>query len=141
MMKTKIIELTSLGDERGGLVVLEQNKNIPFDIKRVYYLFGTKLGVSRGFHAHKSLEQVALCIKGSCSIILDDGFKRQNVVLNTASKGIYIKNNIWREMKNFSSDCVLCVFASELYNESDYIRCYDEFKKSKEGENLDNEIK
>ena len=135
------IYFDNLSDNRGDLYAFEENKSIPFSIKRVYFIFNVGEKIERGFHAHKSLEQVALCIKGSCSIILDDGFKRQNVVLNTASKGIYIKNNIWREMKNFSSDCVLCVFASELYNESDYIRCYDEFKKSKEGENLDNEIK
>lgn len=135
------IYFDNLSDNRGDLYAFEENKSIPFSIKRVYFIFNVGEKIERGFHAHKSLEQVALCIKGSCSIILDDGFKRQDVVLDTASKGIYIKNNIWREMKNFSSDCVLCVFASELYDESDYIRCYDEFKKLKEGENLDNEIK
>jgi dTDP-4-dehydrorhamnose 3,5-epimerase-like enzyme len=116
-----------LGDERGSLVALEANKSVPFDIKRVYYIFGTKEGVSRGFHAHRNLKQVAVCVTGSCRFVLDNGKKKEEVVLDDATKGLLIKNLTWREMYDFSPDCVLMVLASEYYNESDYIRDYDDF--------------
>ena len=115
------------GDERGQLVALEQNKNIPFDIKRVYYMYDTTPGVSRGFHAHKKLEQVLICVHGSCKVLLDDGVEKEIVTLDEPNKGLYISSNIWREMFDFSTDAVLMVLASELYDESDYIRNYDEF--------------
>ncbi|EKT63108.1 sugar 3,4-ketoisomerase [Providencia alcalifaciens] len=121
------IEFKKLGDERGSLVSLEQNKNIPFEVKRIYYIFGTKEGVSRGFHAHKNLEQVAICVKGSCRFLLDDGKNKEEIVLDDPSIGLYISNVTWREMHDFSEDCVLVVLASELYDESDYIRDYNVF--------------
>ncbi|HHR6080931.1 TPA: sugar 3,4-ketoisomerase [Providencia alcalifaciens] len=123
------IEFKKLGDERGSLISLEQHKNIPFEVKRIYYIFGTKEGVSRGFHAHKNLEQVAICLKGSCRFLLDDGKNKEEIVLNDPSIGLYISNVTWREMHDFSEDCVLIVLASELYDESDYIRDYNEFLK------------
>ncbi|CAG9434745.1 TPA: sugar 3,4-ketoisomerase [Providencia alcalifaciens] len=123
------IEFKKLGDDRGSLISLEQHKNIPFEVKRIYYIFGTKEGVSRGFHAHKNLEQVAICVKGSCRFLLDDGKNKEEVILNDPSVGLYINNVTWREMHDFSEDCVLIVLASELYDESDYIRNYTEFKK------------
>lgn len=123
------IEFKKLGDERGSLISLEQHKNIPFEVKRIYYIFGTKEGVSRGFHAHKNLEQVAICVKGSCRFLLDDGKNKEEIVLNDPSIGLYISNVTWREMHDFSEDCVLIVLASELYDESDYIRDYNEFLK------------
>lgn len=123
----KLIKLDLLGDERGSLISLEQKKNIPFDIKRVYYLFGTKNGVSRGFHAHKNLQQVAICVRGSCRFILDDGQSRESIVLDSPDIGLYIDNAKWREMHEFSDDCVLMVLASDYYDESDYVRDYDEF--------------
>ncbi len=127
MKLVNTIEFQKLGDERGSLVSLEQNKNIPFEVKRIYYIFGTKEGVSRGFHAHKNLEQVAICVKGSCRFLLDDGKNKEEVVLNDPSIGLYISNVTWREMHDFSEDCVLIVLASELYDESDYIRDYNVF--------------
>ena len=115
------------GDERGQLVAIEQLKDIPFKIERVYYLYETRDGVRRGFHAHKELEQILVCVHGSCKILLDDGNNKRDVVLNKPNEGLYIPNNIWREMYDFSSDAVLLVLASSLYNENDYIRNYDEF--------------
>lgn len=133
-MKIKLIDFQILGDDRGSLVALEKNKEIPFPIKRVYYLFGTKNGVRRGFHAHKSLQQVAVCISGSCSFLLDDGKEKKNVLLDTPNKGLFIEDMVWREMYDFSKDCVLLVIASELYDEGDYIRDYDEFMRISKNE-------
>jgi dTDP-4-dehydrorhamnose 3,5-epimerase-like enzyme len=127
MSLIKTIDFKSLGDERGDLVSLEGNKEIPFDIKRVYYLFGTEPCVSRGFHAHKNLQQVAICVKGSCTFVLDDGNERTEVLLNSPLKGLYIDSLKWREMHNFSDDCVLMVLADSLYEEADYIRDYGDF--------------
>lgn len=129
MSLIRFIDFKVLGDERGSLVALENNKNIPFEIKRVYYIFGTKENVSRGFHAHRDLQQVAVCVNGQCEFIIDDGKKRESVILNSPDRGIYIDNNKWREMHNFSKDCVLLVIASRYYDEEDYIRNYDEFLK------------
>ncbi|WP_201584115.1 WxcM-like domain-containing protein [Psychrobacter jeotgali] len=116
-----------LGDERGSLVALEGEKTVPFAIKRVYYIFGTQPGVARGFHAHRDLKQVAVCVTGSCRMILDDGSRREEFILDSPTKGVLIKDLVWREMHDFSEDCVLLVLASEHYDESDYIRDYDEF--------------
>jgi len=126
----KTISLKSLGDERGSLVALEGNKSVPFDIKRVYYIFGTKEGVSRGFHAHRNLKQVAVCVTGSCRFVLDNGKQCEEVVLDKSTIGLLIDNLTWREMYDFSPDCVLMVLASEYYDESDYIRDYQEFLKA-----------
>lgn len=115
------------GDERGQLVALEELKDIPFQIKRVYFMYDTKEGVRRGFHAHKNLQQILICIHGSCKILLDNGVEKKVVPLERPYEGLFIANNMWREMYDFSSDAVLLVLASELYNEDDYIRDYDEF--------------
>jgi dTDP-4-dehydrorhamnose 3,5-epimerase-like enzyme len=127
MNKFSVIELKLIGDERGSLISLEGNKNIPFDIKRIYYIFNTKKGVERGFHAHINLKQIAIAVKGSCTFVLDDGQKRKEVNLSNPNQGLFIEGLIWREMKDFSEDCVLVVLASEHYNEKDYIRSYDKF--------------
>ena len=134
MSLIKTISLKSLGDERGSLVALEGNKSVPFDIKRVYYIFDTKQGVSRGFHAHRNLKQVAVCVIGSCRFILDNGNQRDEVVLDKSTTGLLIDNLIWREIYDFSPDCVLMVLANEHYNESDYIRDYQSFIKEVENE-------
>ena len=134
MSLIKTIIFKSLGDERGSLIALESNKSVPFDIKRVYYIFGTKEGVSRGFHAHRNLKQVAVCVTGSCRFVLDNGKQKEEVVLDDATKGILIEEFIWREMYDFSFDCVLMVMASEYYDESDYIRDYQNFTKEVENE-------
>ena len=126
-MEIKIFDFQEHGDERGTLIALEEMKNIPFEIKRVYYMYDTKHGVRRGFHAHKCLKQVLICVKGSCTILLDNGHEKNEVVLDTPNKGLYIESAIWREMFDFSDDAVLMVLASELYDEADYIRDYDDF--------------
>lgn len=115
------------GDERGQLVALEEYKDIPFEIKRVYYIYETAEGVIRGRHAHKSLKQILICIHGSCKILLDDGYEKKEILLNNPCEGLYVSNVMWREMFDFSPDAVLMVLASEIYNESDYIRNYEEF--------------
>jgi len=125
----KKIKLKMLGDERGSMVVLESNTSVPFEIKRVYYIFDTKNNVSRGFHAHKELRQLAVCVSGSCRLLLDDGKSKKNIILNNPSEGLLIGNLIWREMHDFSSDCVLMVLANEYYDELDYIRDYEKFKE------------
>lgn len=122
-----LINFSIMGDDRGSLIALEGNKEIPFDIKRAYYIFGTKDQVARGFHAHKNLTQVLICVSGSCRVVLDNGKKKEEVVLDTPSQGLVIRDLTWREMHDFSSDCVLLVLASAPYDESDYIRSYDEF--------------
>lgn len=117
------------GDDRGQLVALEERKDIPFDIKRIYYIYDTLAGVRRGFHAHKNLQQILICVHGSCKIHLDNGFETEEVLLDKPTEGLYISNNMWREMYDFSPDAVLLVLASEHYDESDYIRNYDTFLK------------
>lgn len=121
------IDFQVLGDDRGSLVALETGKEVPFDVKRVYYIFGTQAGVARGFHAHKALKQVAVCVSGSCRFVLDDGKNKKEVLLDSPNHGLLIEHMIWREMYDFSEDCVLMVLASEHYDEDDYIRDYDVF--------------
>jgi dTDP-4-dehydrorhamnose 3,5-epimerase-like enzyme len=127
MSLVKLVDLPSLGDERGSLVAIEESKAIPFEIKRVYYIFKTQNGVSRGFHAHKRLKQLAVCVSGECRILLDDGKEQEDVWLDSPTKGLIIEGMTWREMHDFSEDCVLLVLANERYDESDYIRDYELF--------------
>ena len=126
-MEPRIINFQRHGDERGMLVALEENKEVPFAIRRVYYMYDTAEYVRRGYHAHKALQQILICIHGSCTIHLDDGKECAEVRLDNPCEGLYIANNVWREMYDFSEDAVLMVLASELYDESDYIRNYQEF--------------
>lgn len=123
----KLVDFMIKGDERGSLIAIEEGHNAPFEIKRVYYIFDTKKGVERGFHAHIHLKQIAIAVKGSCTFVLDNGKKREEIILDTPNKGLLIEGLIWREMKDFSSDCVLLVLASEHYDEDDYIREYNQF--------------
>jgi dTDP-4-dehydrorhamnose 3,5-epimerase-like enzyme len=123
-----LIEFKPLGDDRGQLFSIESNQNIPFNIKRVYYMFGMQNDVPRGFHAHKELQQFAICIKGSCKLVMDDGTTKEEVVIEKPNIGIVIDKLIWHEMHDFSEDCILMVIASDLYDESDYLRSYDDFK-------------
>ena len=117
------------GDERGQLIALEEFKDIPFKIRRVYYMYDTGEGVVRGCHAHKNLQQILICIHGSCKIKLDNGEETSIIPLDKPYEGLFVSNAVWREMYEFSPDAVLMVLASELYDESDYIRNYDEFLK------------
>lgn len=128
-MRTHRIKFQPHGDDTGTLVAIEECKDIPFKVKRVYYMYDTGKDVVRGRHAHKSLQQVLICVHGSCKIKLDDGKETEVISLNRPDEGIYLANNIWREVFEFSSDAVLMVLASDYYLESDYIRNYDEFLK------------
>lgn len=128
-MNYRLIDMKVFGDERGKLVSLEGNKNVPFDIKRVYYIFDTLPNQDRGMHAHKDMEQIIIAMDGACEFILDDGKTRESVLLNRPDIGLYIGKNMWREMTNFSYGCKLVVLASDYYDEKEYIRNYDEFLK------------
>ena len=126
-MDYELVKLRNFKDERGNLVTIEKDLGVPFDIKRVYYIFGNKSNLRRGFHSHKKLKQVLICVSGSCTIHIDDGYETKEVLLNDPTVGLFLDNNIWREMYDFSSDAVLVVLASEIYQEEDYIRNYEEF--------------
>ncbi|UUE10634.1 FdtA/QdtA family cupin domain-containing protein [Dickeya zeae] len=126
-MEIKLIPLQPHGDERGSLVSLEEGRNIPFEVKRVYYIFDTKEGVRRGFHAHKQLKQVAIAVRGSCRFLLDNGAERVEILLDNPAQGLLIESFMWREMYDFSDDCVLMILADQLYNEQDYVRDYQAF--------------
>ena len=128
------------GDDRGKLISLEGNRNIPFAIRRVYYIFGTESGVRRGQHAHKTLDQVLVCIQGNCDILLDDADKKEVIHLTRNNEGLIVRKCVWHEMYNFSNDAVLLVLASDYYDESDYIRDYDDFIRyiSEKKNNYDN---
>lgn len=129
-MLPKLIEFKTLKDERGSLSFFEigASRQVPFEIKRVYFLYHLN-EEPRGFHAHKELRQLAVCISGSCTVLLDDGKEKIEVIMNKPNQGLFIEKMIWHEMSNFSKDAVFLVFASEYYEESDYIRKYDEFLK------------
>ncbi|MBP5179681.1 MAG: FdtA/QdtA family cupin domain-containing protein [Clostridiales bacterium] len=128
-MEIRKFNFEAHGDDRGQLVALEQYKDFPFEVKRVYYIYDTLTDVVRGHHAHKCLKQVLICVHGSCKIHLDNGHETEEILLDRPTLGLYIENDMWREMYDFSPDAVLLVLASELYDESDYIRDYDEFLK------------
>lgn len=123
------IKLPVMTDQRGDLSFIEGGNHIPFDIARVYYLHSVPEGVSRGAHAHKDLEQVMIAVHGSFDLVLDNGEQREKIHMHQSAEGVYLNGQIWREMKNFSDDCVCLVLASKTYDENDYIRCYKEFKK------------
>ncbi|CRM20152.1 MULTISPECIES: sugar 3,4-ketoisomerase [Pseudomonas] len=123
------LDFERLGDNRGELIAIEVgvDKIIPFEIKRVYYIYATAPGISRGFHAHRNLKQIAICVSGTCKMVLDNGTVREETIMHSATRGLVIESMIWREMHDFSPDCVLLVLASEHYEESDYIRSYETF--------------
>lgn len=123
----KILNLETHSDSRGALAVIESNKHIPFEIKRIYYLFGNQDGIKRGEHAHKNLKQVYIAVAGSCKIKFDDGQNKSEFFLNNPKQGLLIENIVWREIMEMSPNCVLLVLASEHYNEEDYIRNHAEF--------------
>ncbi len=114
-------------DPRGKLIAIESLADVPFEIKRIYYIYDTATGTRRGFHCHKELQQYLICVSGSCKILLDDGNEKQIIELNDPSEGLYVGPALWREMFDFSPDAVLLVLASEHYNEDDYIHDYAEF--------------
>jgi dTDP-4-dehydrorhamnose 3,5-epimerase-like enzyme len=123
----KIVDCPSHGDARGELYAWETSRDIPFEIKRVYYMLNTRIGVSRGFHAHYDLKQLVVCLKGRCQFTLDDGNTRKDIFLDSPNKGLLIDNLMWREIHNISQDCIILCFADDIYKESDYIRDYTTF--------------
>ncbi|MBO5892553.1 MAG: WxcM-like domain-containing protein [Oscillospiraceae bacterium] len=126
-MEIKTYHFPPHGDDRGQLVALEALEDIPFAVKRVYYIYDTLPGVVRGKHAHRCLEQILVCVHGSCKVALEDGKDRQEILLDDPTLGLYISNDTWREMYDFSEGTVLLVLASEHYDEADYIRDYTKF--------------
>ncbi len=116
-------------DRKGNISVVENNVTIPFDVKRVYYLYDIPGGESRGAHAHKELSQLIVAASGSFSVTLDDGMVKRTFILNRPYQGLYVVPGIWRDLYDFSSGAVCMVLASEKYDENDYIRDYDTFNK------------
>lgn len=127
MMISKLDEFKVLGDERGKLVALEANREIPFDIKRVFYIYGTQDGLPRGNHSHYKTKQFLIALNGSCKVILDNGKEKEVFELNQPNVGLLQDALIWGTMYDFTSDCVLMVLADDFYNDSDYIRDYNHF--------------
>ena len=132
----KIIDLPKITDPRGNLTVAESMKNVPFDIKRVYWVYDVPGGECRGGHAHKKLKQMVIALSGSFHVTLDNGKERETVLLNHPYQGLVIETGTWRTLDDFSSGAVCMVLASELYEEEDYIRDYDEFLKYTRGKEI-----
>jgi len=129
-MEVVLIEIPKIIDPRGNLAVIEKNC-LPFEIKRVYYLYDVPSHAFRGGHAHKEQQELLIALSGSFEVSLDDGEKKKTIMLNKPDKGLIITTGIWRELENFSSGAVCLVLASDVFDEADYIRNYDEFKLSK----------
>lgn len=125
----RIIDLPRINDPRGNLTFIEGSRHVPFDIKRVYYLYDVPGGESRGGHAHRDLQQLIVAMSGSFDVVVDDGTTRKTFSLNRSYYGLYIPTMVWRELVNFSSGSVCTVLASNYYEESDYYRDYDEFAR------------
>lgn len=123
----QLVDIPQRGDARGGLSVAELGGALPFPVRRVYWIHGTASGVSRGFHAHMKLRQLCVCVAGSVRMRLFDGRREESVILDSSDKGLLIGPGLWREMYDFSPDCVLMVFADAEYDEADYIRDRDQF--------------
>ncbi|MBT8565424.1 WxcM-like domain-containing protein [Polynucleobacter paneuropaeus] len=128
LKKCQIISLPKIAEARGNLTFIENRRNIPFDIKRVYYLYDVPGGSERGGHAHKALHQLIIAMSGSFDIHLDDGVEKKTFHLNRSYFGLYVCPMIWREIDNFSSGSVCLVLASDYFDEQDYYRTYDQFR-------------
>ena len=129
-MKVEIIDIPVVLDERGKLAVVEK-KTIPYNMKRMYYLFDIPNDAYRGGHAHKGQQEFLIAVSGSFDVLLDDGCEKVKITLNKPNKGLLIPNGVWRELENFSSGAVCLVLASEVFDEKDYIRNYNDFKNFK----------
>ena len=135
--KFKVIDFQELGDPRGHLVVAESNKEVPFLIQRIFYIYGTKDGVVRGQHANRESEFMLINLQGSVKIVIDDGRQKDTVILNKAHQGVYLDKMVWKDMCEFSSDSILLVLSSMSYDASEYIRDYDEFVRKVNDGKLD----
>lgn len=125
----KLVQFEVHGDSRGSLIALECEKEVPFCVRRTYYIYGTQPGTPRGFHAHRNLKQLLIAVSGSVSIHCEFNGAKQEFLLDSPSKGLLIEGLVWREMHDFSEGAVLLVLASEYYSEDDYIRDYNVFKQ------------
>lgn len=130
LAECRMIDFPKISDPRGNLTFVEGNNHIPFDIKRVYYLYDVPGGAERGGHAHKDLQQVIIAMSGSFDVVVDDGNNKQRFHLNRSYYGLYLPTMVWRELDNFSSGSVCMVLASEPYDEADYYRDYDAFTQA-----------
>jgi hypothetical protein len=130
LTQCKVIDLPKIADPRGNLTFIEGGRHVPFDIKRVYYLYDVPGGAERGGHAHKNLHQLVIALSGSFDVVLDDGTQKKRFHLNRSYYGIYVCPMIWRELDNFSSASVCMVLASNLYDEADYYRDYQEYVRA-----------
>ena len=128
MEGVRLIDFPIVHEPRGNLSFIEGNRHIPFEIRRVYYLYDVPGGATRGGHAHRELEQVIIAVSGSFDVVLDDGRERAKFSLNRSYHGLYVPRMIWRELENFSSGAVSLVLASDIYREEEYIRDFDEFR-------------
>ncbi|XZN95183.1 MAG: sugar 3,4-ketoisomerase [Microcoleus sp.] len=126
----RIIELPKISDPRGNLTFVEANRHIPFDIKRVYYLYDVPGGSERAGHGHKQLQQLFIAMSGSFDLLIDDGHEKKKYHMNRSYYGLYVCPMIWRDLDNFSSGAVCMVLASDYYDESDYYRKYQDFIES-----------
>lgn len=127
--RAEIVQFSIHGDDRGCLIALEGGRDIPFEVRRVYYIYGTRSDMPRGFHAHKHLKQMLVAVSGSVTVSCEFGATKERFLLDSPSRGLLLEGLIWREMHDFSPDCVLMVFASEHYREEDYIRDYNVFRR------------
>jgi oxalate decarboxylase/phosphoglucose isomerase-like protein (cupin superfamily) len=125
----RLIDFSKILDERGNLSVVEQYKDVPFEIKRAYWIYDVPGGGVRGGHAYKNLQEVIIALSGSYDVILNDGKKEQRYHLNRSYYGLYVPKMVWRHMENFSTNSLALIIADRVYNESDYIRNFDEFIK------------
>jgi dTDP-4-dehydrorhamnose 3,5-epimerase-like enzyme len=132
-MAIELIQLSMHGDDRGQLVALEQERDVPFQIRRVYYLFATRQNVHRGQHAHRHLNQLVVALHGSVRFLADDGHGPTEVVLDDPTRGLLLGGMVWRDLYDFSEDCVLMVLADQLYDPDDYIFDYDDFLREVHG--------
>lgn len=124
-----MINFEVMGDRRGSLIAFEENHNVPFDVKRVFYIYGTQTGISRGQHAHYKTKQLLIAIHGSCKVTLSDGKQKKTYTLDKPNIGLLQDALIWGTMYDFSKDCILMILANTFYDENDYIRDYDTFLK------------
>lgn len=123
----KLSKIKTIYDKRGNLSIIEGNKDIKFEILRIYYIWNNLINYPRGGHAHKKLYQALIAVHGSCKLTIDDGIAKKDFILNNADECLLIYPGLWRDLREFSHDCVLLVLASEYYDENDYIRDYDEY--------------
>lgn len=130
----RLIDLPRITDERGNLTFVEGGRHVPFQIKRIFYLYDVPGGAARAGHAHKALHQVLIAMSGSFAVTLDDGYQRKKFQLNRSYYGLYIAPLIWREIDDFSSGSVCLAIVSEFFDPSDYYRVYEEFLRKVQGE-------